>query len=327
MPVFKKYKSWFLLILLLLSPKMSQAQGSARDVSCTYLAQIDHLPSGTGMVQVWVPLAKDGREQRIFRRDVRAPGAYTIAQDPDYGNDILHLELKPPIPQRLEIAIDYRARLLGGDDAPADSAPAPAALQHNLQPSGLVVIDDEVRARTREATAGRFTPAAQARGIYDYVRRFMTYDKTVPGWGRGDTHRACLVGKGNCTDFHSLFISMARAAQIPARFKIGFMIPQEPSGVISGYHCWAEFYENGSGWVPVDASEAWKHPERADYYFGAVDPSRFLISTGRDIQLVPKQQGNPVNIFFSPYVEVDGQPFSHVNVEVRLADLQQGSKK
>jgi len=102
------------------------------------------------------------------------------------------------------------------------------------------------------------------------------------------------------------------------------MIPPGPSGVVPGYHCWAEFYEEGQGWVPVDASEAWKHPERADYYFGARDPNRFLISTGRDIRLVPRQQGEPVNIFFSPYVEVDGQAFSDVGVEVRFTDLQQG---
>ena len=99
------------------------------------------------------------------------------------------------------------------------------------------------------------------------------------------------------------------------------VIPQALSGVVPGYHCWAEFYEGGQGWVPVDASEAWKHPELADHYFGAHDPNRFLISTGRDIRLVPRPQGDPVNIFFSPYVEVDGQPFSDVKVEVRFTDL------
>jgi transglutaminase-like putative cysteine protease len=273
---------------------------------------------------VWIPLAKTGREQRILRRDVHAQVPYTIAQDPDYGNDILHLMLEPPIPEHLEIAIEYHARLLGPDDALADLPPNLDELQRNLQPSGLVIVDDEVRARAKQATAGRLTLLARARGIYDQVRQTMAYDKTVPGWGRGDTRRACLLGKGNCTDFHSLFISMARAEWIAARFKIGVVIPREPSGVIPGYHCWAEFYEQGQGWVPVDASEAWKHPELADYYFGARDPNRFLISVGRDIHLVPRQQGEPVNIFFAPYVEVDGQAFSNVGVEVRFTDLKHG---
>lgn len=328
MPVFRKYNQpvpligslCLVLTLLWVGGWSAVRESPGREVSCTYLAQVDHLPHDARVVQVWIPLAKSGREQRILHRDVRAPVPYTVAQDPHYGNDILHAMLKPPIPEHLEIAIDYRARLLGGDAAVIDLAPD--TLQRNLQPSGLVIVDDQVRAKAGEATAGRLTQAARARGIYDHVRQFMTYDKTTPGWGRGDTRRACLVGKGNCTDFHSLFISMARAVHIPARFKIGVVIPPGSSRVIPGYHCWAEFYEEGKGWRPVDASEAWKHPELADYYFGAYDPNRFLISTGRDIQLVPKQQGDPVNIFFSPYVEVDERPFSKVNVEVRLADLQ-----
>ena len=302
----------------------SRPAGAARDVICTYLAQVNHLPRDARVIRVWIPLAKTRREQRILHRTVRAPVPYTIAQDPDYGNDILSVALEPPIPEHLELAIDYRAQLVGGEATATDSSPSPAELQQDLQPSGLVIVDDVVRARARQATAGRFTRIARAKGIYDSVRHTMVYDKTVPGWGRGDTRRACRLGKGNCTDFHSLFISMARAERIPARFKIGVVIPQETSGVIPGYHCWAEFYEADRGWVPVDASEAWKHPELADYYFGAHDPSRLLISTGRGIQLVPRQQGEAVNIFFSPYVEVNGHAFSDVGVEVWFADLHQG---
>jgi len=297
---------------------------SGHEIICTYRAEANHLPRDARLIHVWIPLAKTAREQRILTREIHSPVPYTIAQDQDYGNDILHVTLKPPISGHLEIAVDYRARLLGGDTAAVDSSPTLDELQRNLQPSGLVIIDETVRARARQATAGQRTLIAQAKGVYDYVRHTMAYDKTAPGWGRGDTRRACLLSRGNCTDFHSLFISMARAERIPARFKIGVVIPQESSGVIPGYHCWAEFYVDGQGWVPVDASEAWKHPERADYYFGARDPSRFLISVGRDIQLVPRQQGDPVNIFFAPRVEVDGQPFSDVGVEVRFTDLKQG---
>ena len=295
-----------------------------REVLCTYRAQVNHLPREARTIHVWIPLAKTGQEQRILRRDVHTSIPYTIAQDLDYGNDILHLTLDSPIPDHVEIAIDYHAQLVGADAASGDRLPTADTLQHDLQPGGLLIIDDVVRERASRATTGRSTPLARARGIYDHVRHTMTYDKRVPGWGRGDTRRACLLGKGNCTDFHSLFISMARAERIPARFKIGVVIPQESSGVIPGYHCWAEFYGQDQGWVPVDASEAWKHPELADYYFGTRDPNRFLISVGRDIQLVPRQQGAPVNIFFAPYVEIDGQVSSDVGVEVRFSDLQQG---
>lgn len=158
----------------------------------------------------------------------------------------------------------------------------------------------------REATAGRITELEKVRAIYDHVMSHMRYDKTIPGWGQGDTARACRLGAGNCTDFHSLFISLARAVGIPARFVIGVPIPEGSRGEISGSHCWAEFHHPAYGWVPVDASEAWKHPELREHYFGTFDAHRLLVSIGRNIPLTPAQAGPPVNILLKPYVEVDG---------------------
>jgi transglutaminase-like putative cysteine protease len=74
----------------------------------------------------------------------------------------------------------------------------------------------------------------------------MSDDKSGEGWGGGDTIYACDVRKGNCTDFHSLFIGMARASNIPARFVSGFPVPENANqGEIPAYHCWAKFYING----------------------------------------------------------------------------------
>ena len=101
------------------------------------------------------------------------------------------------------------------------------------------------------------------------------------------------------------------------------MIPRAPSGVIPSYHCWAEFYLEERGWVPVDASEAWKHPELVDYYFGAHDPNRLVLSVGRDIQLVPRQHGEPVNIFFYPYVEANGQVVDGVETQLMFREFNQ----
>lgn len=294
---------------------------SLREIELTYVARLPQIPPGAGEIHLWIPLAKTRSEQRILRRDVRSPVPYTVGQDPDYGNDILHLTVTASMPQPVEIAIHYRAQLVGDQATATDPPPAPEELPRYLRPQGLVIIDKEVRARAQQAVAGKATVWAKARGIYDHVLQRMVYDKTTPGYGRGDTARACQVGKGNCTDFHSLFLSMARAEQIPSRFKIGFVIPPEPSGIISGYHCWAEFYAEDRGWVPVDASEAWKHRERRDYYFGAHDPNRFLISLGRDIHLVPAPRQGPVNILFYPYAEADGQPLAGVETEFRFQEV------
>ena len=84
------------------------------------------------------------------------------------------------------------------------------------------------------------------------------------------------------------------------------------SGEIPGYHCWAEFYDSHYGWVPVDISEAWKNPDKKDYFFGAHDANRFQLSMGRDIILNPPQAGEALNFFVYPYVEVDQKKWENV---------------
>jgi transglutaminase-like putative cysteine protease len=109
-----------------------------------------------------------------------------------------------------------------------------------------------------------------------------------------------------------------RSSGIPARFEIGFPLPEgKTEGAISGYHCWAEFYLDGAGWIPVDASEASKHPARRDYFFGAHDDNRVFFTYGRDIRLSAEQKGDPLNYFIYPYLEVNGQP--SLNLETQFS--------
>ena len=151
----------------------------------------------------------------------------------------------------------------------------------------------------------------------------MKYDKSGTGWGNGDIFWACDAKRGNCTDFHALLIGLCRAEGIPARFSIGFPIPAvRGEGEIGGYHCWAEFYLNGYGWIPVDASEACKNPDKREYFFGAHYENRVQLTQGRDLRLEPPQAGEPLNFFVYPYVEIDGKPFKDVKKRFAYRDLQ-----
>ena len=136
---------------------------------------------------------------------------------------------------------------------------------------------------------------------------YLLVEKFCKGWGRGDALYACDSRTGNCTDFHAYFIGLCRAVDIPARFAIGFTIPANvDSGIIGGYHCWAEFHAEGK-WIPVDISEADKHSELAEYYFGHHPANRLELSRGRDILPNPAPKSGPFNYFFGPHLEVDGK--------------------
>jgi hypothetical protein len=159
--------------------------------------------------------------------------------------------------------------------------------------------------------ANAHTDLEMARAIYNHVISTVKYDKTGKGWGRGDIYYACRERRGNCTDFHAIFIGYPRAVGIPARFAIGFPLPADRGeGKIDGYHCWAEFYARGIGWIPVDASEAAKNPAKRQYFFGAHDENRLEFTKGRDLMLAPRQKGDSLNYFIYRYAEVDGRPVS-----------------
>ena len=149
-----------------------------------------------------------------------------------------------------------------------------------LNPERLVPTNEDFRQIAEEVVEGKKGDLVRARALYDHVIDRMRYMKYGEGWGKGDAVYACNARTGNCTDFHSYFIALARSVGIPARFAIGAAIPSERNeGGVDGYHCWAEFYAEGKWW-PVDISEGDKYTSLATYYFGHHPANRFEFSRG-----------------------------------------------
>lgn len=294
------------------------ASAPKRTFDLTYTAEVHEIPAGAKQVDLWLPYPQSDKYQKVLKANVTSPFPTKITTDGQYGNKIVHVEVKNPtggtIPVTMEFTVERSERVQKGFlEAKTKSGAEPADLQRWLQADHLVPLDARIREMSVEITAGKKTDVEKARAIYDYVLANMKYDKSGTGWGNGDIYWACDAKRGNCTDFHALFIGLARSAGIPAKFEIGFPLPADKhEGEIAGYHCWAEFYLNGYGWVPVDISEAWKDPARREYFFGAHDANRVQFSIGRDVMLAPAQAGAPLNYFIYPYAEVDGKTFTQV---------------
>jgi transglutaminase-like putative cysteine protease len=172
----------------------------------------------------------------------------------------------------------------------------------------LVPINEDFRSIAAGVVQGKKGDLVRARALYDHVIDRMRYMKFGDGWGKGDAVYACNARTGNCTDFHSYFIALARAAGIPARFAIGAAIPSERhEGGVDGYHCWAEFYAEGKWW-PVDISEGNKYSSLASYYFGHHPANRLEFSRGRDLVVDPLPASGPINFLAYPVLEIEGKP-------------------
>ncbi len=287
-----------------------------RDFEFNYGAKIKELPEGA-RVRVWVPIPASDSHQSVQLAGFTGGGQLQRHEDERYGNSIGYFESTADDDKPSTFQFTYHvSRMEAGSDGTIDLSAAQKA--NFLAANRLVPVDGRPTELLKDALPSE--PTAAAAKLYDLVEQHMKYDKSKPGYGNGDSVWACDSKTGNCTDFHSLFISLARGNSLPARFEIGFPLPADQSeGVVKGYHCWAWFFAKGKGWTPVDISEADKHPEMKDYYFGRLTPDRISFSTGRDIKLVPESAASPLNYFVYPHVEVDGAQWPKEKIELAFS--------
>jgi hypothetical protein len=261
------------------------------------------LPELSGATSIWLPLAQSDSFQTIEIVKIDAPDGWRQLDEVMNGNKILFMSVGPGESGK-KIEIQYAVHR-------KEMTPY-ASLEHlarqHMKPERLVPDDSVFREISSRTVHGKESDIMKARGLYDYVIDQLRYARYGSGWGKGDAVYACDAKSGNCTDFHSYFIALARAAGIPARFAIGAAIPSERNdGGIDGYHCWAEFYADGHWW-PVDISEADKNSSLASYYFGHQPANRFELSKGRDLVVEPSPQSGPINFLAYPLIEVAGKP-------------------
>lgn len=301
-----------ILLLLLLA---TSALGQSRTYDASYLATLTDIPAGTAKIDVWIPLPQTSEHQTINALEIDSPYEFVRKTEDAWGNAYAHAVITEP-PSTMVTRVRFTVTR---DEARRDAPEGTRGnLERALKADRLVTLSPRILKLADEVTAGKSAPMEQARAIYDHVVNTMTYDKLAPGWGAGDTERACDVRKGNCTDFHSLFMSLARAKGIPTRFVIGFPTTAA-DGVVAGYHCWAEFWVEGKGWIPVDASDASKNAKLHDYLFGNLDPQRVQFTIGRDLDLAPATS-EPLNYFIHPRAEAAGKPVGTASIRLEFKE-------
>jgi len=261
------------------------------------------VPSLTGPAKMWIPIAESDDFQEVEILSIDIPGKHRNLDDKVYDNTIMYLELGPEDSGKsVEISYSVDRKEKGPYEAPAPN-PAVFLASNILMPKGgrfEEIAKEALGPKIRESHL------IQARTLYDYIIDNMRYMK-FGDFGRGDSNYACDSKTGNCSEFHSFFISLARSVDIPARFAIGASIPSDRNeGGIDGYHCWAEFYADGKWW-PVDISEANKYTALATYYFGRHPANRIELSRGRDLNINPSPASGPINFLAYPYLEIDGK--------------------
>ena len=232
---------------------------SAHRFTFSFKVGIQNLPDDAKDLEIWIPFPMDNQHQQVASFEVASDLEYEIYSDPVYGNKIMHFISGEKLPDQIDLTVDFKVArsentsIVGKSNGGFENGIA----DHStfLAPNKLVPLGGVVAREADSVVEGVTNPFDRVETLYCHLTKTMRYDKSGEGWGNGDAIFACDTRTGNCTDIHSLFISMARSLGIPARFIIGFPLPvEEEAKSIAGYHCWAEFYIEDRGWIPVDIS-------------------------------------------------------------------------
>ena len=108
---------------------------------------------------------------------------------------------------------------------------------------------DDCVYKAAELCAGKSGTVEKAAAMFGYITSNVKYDKELAASVKSgyvpNPDKTLESGKGICFDYASLFASMCRSQNIPAKLVMGYV-----RGNV--YHSWNEIYTEESGWVTVD---------------------------------------------------------------------------
>lgn len=276
----------------------------------------------TKAVKLWIPYPLSNAFQTIS--DMKVTGNYdssAVYRDPSSEAVYLYASWADPITQPqcvMQFRISQKDRrnshiVDSGKDFPELVAPY-------LEASAAIPADDpEMKAIAGKAVNGKTGTLEKAMAVYNWVVENTFRDPDVKGCGLGIPNRTLQVckGGGKCADLSTVFVTLARAAGIPARDVYGLRLGSPKNGdVTGGFHCWAEFYLPGTGWVMVDPADVRKmmlvhNLELKDagdwrtFFWGGDDLFRCVLQqNSRNVSLTGSDQ--KINYFMYPAAQVDG---------------------
>lgn len=131
-----------------------------------------------------------------------------------------------------------------------------------------------IQGAVKKALNGEKNPYWMARKLYQYLFDKMYYEM-VGGWNTAPTVLA--RGNGSCSEYSFVYISLCRAAGLPARYVGSVVVRGDDASYDDVFHRWAEVYLPNYGWVPIDASAGDKKlPRDQAHFFGWLSRNYYI---------------------------------------------------
>jgi transglutaminase-like putative cysteine protease len=267
------------------------------------------------VARAWLPYPQAYRQQSDVELISAGPGKPVVAEN-GQPHRSLYFEQRvndPGQPSKFEATYAYTSHAYYPvlDDAKVQPLPADfPGDQFLAERPPHWVFSPKLKQTVAQIIGPETNPLAKARKIFHWVDANIRYNaeeeySIIPSF----SEHALARRRGDCGIQASLFITMCRAAGVPARWQSGWQTI--PAGN-HNMHDWAEIYVAPWGWLPCDPSYGLKRsndPAVREFYFGHQDAFRMIVNhdIGRPFQPEKKSLRSEPADFQVGEVEIDGR--------------------
>lgn len=143
-------------------------------------------------------------------------------------------------------------------------------------------VTPQVRALAKEIVGDEQNPYRKAEKIFRWMDKNIKYASEMEYCVMPSIiDKVATERKGDCGVHVIMFVSLCRAAGVPARWQSGWVTRPGHWNM----HDWAEFYVAPYGWLPADPSMGLRKSDNRrvhDFYFGNTDGYRMIANFGID---------------------------------------------
>ena len=266
------------------------------------------------LVRAWLPFPQEYRQQRDVKLIRSKPASAVVAsadapQRTVYFEHMVGDDKKPPtfMVDFEFITSAYCPKLDPKEVKPYDTNSL-LYREFTAERPPHIVFSPEVKKIAAEIVGGETNPLEKARRVFRWISgnipwcAEMEYS-IIPNLSA----KGLAARRGDCGVQGISFITLCRAAGVPARWQSGWQTKPDDWNM----HDWSEMYIEPWGWLPVDASYGVREhadPRVRDFYCGNMDGYRLIVNLDYARPLQPPKTSfrSEPNDFQRGEVEIDG---------------------
>jgi hypothetical protein len=266
-------------------------------------------------IQAWLPYPQEYGQRQTDVQLISTSGSKPQIAANGSIHRTLYFQQRiedPTKPTRFEAIYEFtsRAEHRQLDDSKVQPLPADFPKHYLAERPPHIRFSPELKDLVARIVGDESNPLAKARKLFHWIDAKIRYHAEdeyciIPSFCEAALKRR----RGDCGIQATLFITMCRAAGVPARWQSGWQT--KPSGT-HDMHDWAEIYIPPWGWLPCDPSYGLQksdNPAVREFYIGHQDSYRMIVNLDYGGPLTPLKQSlrsEPAD-FQRGEVELDGR--------------------